>query len=67
MSQAMTVICVRSRDQSDGVIVFVIGQEPLAEDVWSLEIVLSDLLGRRIMVTMASAPPQRRSSEPLRG
>ncbi|WP_120493272.1 hypothetical protein [Microbacterium phyllosphaerae] len=38
-------------DQSDGVIVFVIGQEPLAGDVRSLEIVLSELLGRRIMVT----------------
>lgn len=32
-------------------IVFVIGQEPPAGDVRSLEIVLSELLGRRIMVT----------------
>ena len=38
-------------DQSDGVIVFVIGPEPLAGDAGSLEIVLSELLGRRIMVT----------------
>ena len=38
-------------DQSDGVIVFVVGREPLAGDARSLEIVLSELLGRRIMVT----------------
>lgn len=38
-------------DQSDGVIVFVGGREPLAGDTRSLEIVLSELLGRRIMVT----------------
>jgi hypothetical protein len=44
-------------DQSDGVIVFVIGQEPLAGDVRSLEIVLSELLGRRIMVTEDIATP----------
>ena len=38
-------------DQSDGVIVFVVGREPLQGDARSLEIVLSELLGRRIMVT----------------
>lgn len=38
-------------EQSDGVIVFVVRQHALAGDARSLEIVLSELLGNKIMVT----------------
>ena len=38
-------------DQTDGVIVFVVAHEDLVGDARSLEIVLSELLGSRIMVT----------------
>lgn len=38
-------------DQSDGVVVFGVGPEPLTGDAVSLEIVLTELLGCRVIVT----------------